>query len=75
MRTKEGLDDAAGVAVVFDEDDEDEADKGTAESLVMRQPADSGTGRVPEPKHCPPKRRLHVWFCRSWESIQSIRHI
>ena len=25
MRTKEGLDDAAGVAVVFDEDDEDEA--------------------------------------------------
>ena len=25
VRTKEGLDDAAGVAVVFDEDDEDEA--------------------------------------------------
>ena len=24
VRTKEGLDDAAGVAVVFDEDDEDE---------------------------------------------------
>eukprot|EP00438_Fugacium_kawagutii_P013508 Skav208901 [mRNA] locus=scaffold270:524680:532092:- [translate_table: standard] len=28
VRTKEGLDDAAGVAVVFDEDDEDEADTG-----------------------------------------------